>query len=324
MKKNTPTAKQGPVNDLGFGTTNSGGNRNMNKDGSFNVERTGTSRFRTYEIYHQLIAMSWGKFIFLLLMSYFVTNLFFAFIYYAIGVEHLSGISGDMDQLHKFAEAFFFSSQTLTTVGFGRIAPQGIPASTIAAIESMAGVLVFAIATGLLYGRFSRPQAKLIFSHNALVAPYKGNGHGLMFRIANLRRNQLIEVEVEVNIGFTEPGAKNRSFLKLPLERNKIALFPTSWTIVHPIDEESPLYNRSENELATMNLEIFVILKAFDDTFSQTVYSRSSYRADEIVFGAKFLPMFHQQENGTTLLDLSLIDAMEKAELPVMTAQIAE
>lgn len=310
-------------NDLGFGTA-AGGNRNMNKDGSFNVERTGEPFFRPYEIYHSLITMSWTKFILLVMTGYLLANLVFAFIYYFIGAEHLSMEAGKMSEAQKFWEVFFFSSQTLTTLGYGRIAPIGPTASSIAAIESMIGLLGFALATGILYGRFSRPEAKILFSHNLIIAPYK-NMTGLMFRMANIRRNQLIETEIDVNVGYTEPGEKVRSFVPLELERKKIALFPTSWTLVHPIDENSVFFERTDQELEDMKIEIFVTMKAFDDTFSQTIYARTSYRAHEIIRGAKFLPMFHQKENGRTVLDLRLIDAMERVELPnVQVTQLEE
>lgn len=312
-RKNTP-----PVNDLGFGTS-TGGNRNMNKDGTFNVERAGEPWFRPYEIYHSLITMSWAKFILLVFVTYFLINIIFAVIYYFIGIEHLSVDSSHMDLQHKFLEVFFFSSQTLTTLGYGRIAPVGALSSSVAAVESMLGLLGFALATGLLYGRFSRPEAKMVYSHHAVIAPYR-DGAGLMFRVSNLRRNQLIEVEVDVNLGFIDPGSDKRSFIALDLERKKINLFPTSWTIVHPIDENSPLFGKTQDELDAMKIEIYVIMKAFDDTFSQTIYSRTSYRAHEIVHGAKFLPMFHQQENGKTLLDLRLINAIEKVEIAVVKA----
>jgi inward rectifier potassium channel len=314
--------KQKTVNDLGFGTAGNGNNRNMNKDGSFNVERTGEPLFRSYEIYHSLITMTWTKFFVLVLSGYFIVNILFAFVYFSIGAENLSieGIE-KMTDGEKFAEVFFFSSQTLTTLGYGRIAPIGTMASSVASIESMIGLLGFALATGILYGRFSRPQAKLLYSENAVIAPYR-EGTGLMFRMANMRRNQLIEVEADVNVGFNHPETKARSFAALNLERKKIALFPTSWTLVHPIDEESPFYGKSSDELEKMNIEIFVLLKAYDDTFSQTVYSRTSYRATEIKYGAKFLPMFSQQSNGKTLLDLRLINAMETVKLPALNVQI--
>ena len=306
-------------NDLGFGKSGNK-SRNMNKDGTFNVVRTGEPRFRHYELYNRLITLSWTKFIFFIFLSYGIANLLFATIYYFIGAEKLSMDTSHMSEGEKFLEVFFFSSQTLTTLGYGRVAPIGALASTIAGIEAMMGLLGFALATGLLYGRFSRPHAKLLYSENAVIAPYRGIT-GLMFRLTNMRRNQLIEVEVDVTMGFFEPGSKVRSFLPLSLERKKINLFPTSWTVVHPIDEASPLYGKSAQDLHEMEVEMYVLLKAFDDTFSQTVYSRTSYRDSEIIYGAKFLPMFSQQENGKTLLDLRLINAMEKVELPVLAAQ---
>ncbi len=301
-------------NDIGFGKS-ANSTRNLNKDGTFNVERIGEPRFRHYEIYHRLITMSWTKFMSLIFASYLLVNFLFALMYYFMGAERLSMDTSHMHEGEKFMQSFFFSSQTLTTLGYGRIAPVGALASSISALEAMIGLLGFALATGLLYGRFSRPHARLLYSENAVVAPYR-EITGLMFRLTNLRRSQLIEVEVEVNIGYTEIGGKTRSFHQLPLERKKIPLFPTSWTIVHPIDESSPLYGKTSAELEEMKMEIFVLLKAFDDTFSQTVYSRTSYRASEIVVGAKFLPMFSVLENGKTLLDLRLISTIEKVELP--------
>ncbi len=313
--------KNNSSDDLGLGTK--GSDRNMNKDGSFNLERLGEPKFRPYEIFHELITMSWMKFIFLLLLGYFIANSIFAGIFYFIGVEHLSGIDPSISEIRKFFEAFFFSSQTLTTLGYGRVAPTGMAASSVAAIESMIGLLSFALATGLLYGRFSRPQAKLLYSEHAVIAPYK-DGHGLMFRAANMRRNQLIEVEVDITMAYYEKDSKIRSFIRLPLERNKINLFPTSWTIVHPIDENSPFLDLTENDIQELQVELIVLLKAFDDTFSQTIYSRTSFKAAEIKMGRKFIPMFKVMENGKTQLDLRLIDAMEKVELPQQKIMIAE
>lgn len=300
--------------DLGLGTRATSG-RGVNKDGSFNVERVGVPKFRYYEIYHSLISMSWGKFILLILLSYGIVNLLFASIYYFIGMEHLAGVSENGSSADRFLEAFFFSSQTLTTLGYGRISPVGTLASSVAAIESMLGLLGFALATGLLYGRFSRPQARILFSSQIVMAPYRDHA-GLMFRIVNQRSNQLIEVEAEVTLSYQEKDRKTRSFAALGLERKRINLFPLSWTIVHPVNEESPFYGMSEADIRDTDAEIIVLIKAFDDTFSQTIYSRSSYKPSELVWGAKFLPMFTQTEEGNTRLDLRLIDAVEKADLP--------
>jgi inward rectifier potassium channel len=303
------------ANDLGFGTKYST-DRSMNKDGSFNTRRIGESKFRFYEIYHELITMPWYKFFIIIVSAYFITNLIFATVYFSLGVEHLTGINLMADQFHQYLEAFFFSSQTLTTVGFGRLAPVGTITSAIAAIESMLGVLVFALATGLLYGRFSRPQAKVLYSENAIIAPYH-KGAGLMFRMANMHHNQLIEVEVSITLSYIQSGAKTRSFDRLKLERERINLFPTSWTIVHPIDQDSPFYNTTEHELKAMQPELIILLKAFDDTFSQTIYSRTSYHANEIIYGRKFLPMVHVDDNKKSVIDLRLINAMETVEVPV-------
>lgn len=302
-----------PNEDLGLGekvTTD----RIMNKDGSFFIERLGDPKFRFNEIYHDLITMPWPKFLLLIVSAYFCSNLLFATVYYTVGVEHLTGIDLQMSPFRKFLDAFFFSSQTLTTVGFGRIAPVGTITSIVAAIESMLGVLAFAIATGLLYGRFSRPQAKLLYSKNAIIAPYK-DGNALMFRLTNLRHNQLIEVEINVTVAYFDKKSKNRSFERLKLERDKVSLFPTSWTIVHPIDQESPFFVSDKNDLTNMKVEIIVLLKAFDDTFSQTIYSRTSYHFNEILWGKKFLPMFNVKSTGQTIINLSKIDLMEDKEI---------
>ncbi|MGL4597656.1 MAG: ion channel, partial [Bacteroidia bacterium] len=210
------------TDDLGLGTRD-GSARNVNKDGSFNVNRVGAEKFKPYEIYHLLISMSWRKFIFGILMLYLIMNLVFATIYYLVGVEHLAGIDLTGTEWQKFLDAFFFSSQTLTTLGYGRIAPVGSMASSVAAIESMFGLLGFALATGLLYGRFSRPEAKILYSTKAVIAPYR-NITAFMFRICNQRSNQLIEVEVEITLAFTEPGKTIRNYLPVPLERKKINL----------------------------------------------------------------------------------------------------
>lgn len=305
-------------NDLGFGTKNTD-SRSLNKDGSFNVKRIGLPRFRPYEWYDRLILMSWGKFLLMIVALYVLVNFIFAGLYVLIGVEHLAGIEGKTTG-ERFLDAFFFSSQTLTTLGYGRISPTGALASTVAAFESMLGLLGFAMATGLLYGRFSKPKANILYSTHAIIAPYRETQRGLMFRMTNKRSNQLIEVEVDVTIAMVEPGASNRSYYPLNLERKKINLFPLSWTLVHPIDENSPIYGMSEQDMIDQEVELFILVKAFDDSFSQTVYSRTSYLGKEIIWGAKFIPMFSLQADSSTNLDMRLIDAIEHVALPPLVA----
>jgi len=302
--------------DLGFGTKPTQSDaRFINKDGTFNVARKGSSRFiKNFEIYHKLISMSWPSFLLVVLLSYTILNFLFAFFYFSIGTSHLAGaIQGT--KYDEFMDAFFFSSQTITTLGYGRIAPVGFLANSIAALESMLGLLGFALATGLLYGRFSRPVAKILYSDSALIAPYKG-GKGFMFRLVNKRNNQLIESEVDVTLTMNKQkdGTTFRSYEPLKLEIKKINLLALSWTVVHPIDEESPLYNLTEEDLKKNDAEFIILLKAFDDTFSQNVYSRNSYKSPEIVWGAKFISMIETGESSFSL-DMSKINSYEKVQM---------
>ncbi len=212
-------------------------------------------------------------------------------------------------------EAFFFSSQTLTTLGYGRISPVGTLASAAAAVESMMGLLGFALATGLLYGRFSKPEARILYSHNAVIAPFKDKT-ALMFRIVNERKNQLIEVEASLTLSLKSDQVNVRRFLALTPDIKKINFFPLNWTIVHSIDEESPLFGLTEQEANDLDAEVIVLIKAFDDTFSQTVYSRSSYKYSEIIWGAKFKSMMELGTPQGTILHLDKLNDFEKVELP--------
>ena len=169
MRRKIVFNRQNEDKYTGFGSqAQAQGNRLVNKDGSFNVKRDGLPLFNRFNPFHDLILMSWMHFSLIIFAFYFTVNLIFAFIYFYIGIEHLGGIIGSTLK-DKFFEAFFFSTQTFTTVGFGRINPIGNAASTVAAIESLIGLMAFALATGLLYGRFSRPNVKLIRSENAVI-----------------------------------------------------------------------------------------------------------------------------------------------------------
>ena len=304
--------------DLGFGNNvnTSHHQRLMNRDGSSNVVREGLPWIRPMDAYNSLITMSWMKFHLIIIVSYTVINAFFAGIYVLIGPEHLRGI-GPNDDMNHFLSAFFFSAQTISTVGYGHISPHGVATSTVAAIESMLGLLGFALATGLLYGRFSKPTAKILYSDFALIAPYKG-GISFQFRLVNLKKNQLIENEIEVIFSCNEAdssGKIQRHFYPLKLERKQVSLLALSWTVVHPINEDSPVFNQSKADLEKCDAEIMVFLKAFDDTFSQTVHSRTSYKYFEIVWGGTFKPIFGPNEQGITTINISKVHDHEKVVL---------
>lgn len=303
--------KVNPENDLGFGPQPVIKSQPLiNKDGSVNVRRKGLSPFNTADNYHTLIKMSWGKFWVIILSGYLFANLFFASIYTLIGMDSLDGSTGT-NGLGHFLDAFFFSAQTISTVGYGHLSPHGVVANSVAAIESMIGLLAFALATGLLYGRFSKPSAKIVYSENLLVSPYRGDGKGLMFRMSNLRKNVLIDLEVEVVFSYNEivDGKATRRFFPLELERSKVSILTLNWTIVHPLDENSPLADITAEELERTQASFSVLLKAFDDTFSQTVHSRTSYTYADMVWDAKFVPMFERDEEGRIVLDMSKVSS---------------
>lgn len=300
-------------NDLGLGTKGTAGNfRSLNKDGTFNVTKTNVPLLDRFNFFHSLITMPWLKFFLIVLTGYLFANLLFATVYMLIGMEHLTGTSGETNAA-KFMEAFFFSSQTITTLGYGRVAPVGTLTNAIAAVESMLGLLAFALATGLLYGRFSKPSAKIKYSDHAVIAPYQ-NMNGFMFRVVNPRENQLLEVEVTVNLSMKRPNSELRDFFALELERPKVVFLPTVWTIVHPINSTSPLYQLTEAEVHEKDAEFIIMIKAFDESFSQTVYSRSSYKVGELKWGEKFVYIMEQKDDGVTV-DISRLDESNAAAL---------
>ncbi len=306
--------KKGEDKELGFGTkTSKQKSRLINKDGSFNVDRIEISRWTSISIYHALVSMSWRKFNFIVFLYFVIINLIFGSLYYFTGMEGLKGVEAT-NELDNFLEAFYFSTQTFSTVGFGRISPVGNLSSSIAAIESLVGLLGFALATGLLYGRFSRPVARLMFSKNAIIAPFK-EGKAFQFRLANKMRNsQISDMNCRVTVSKLEieNGQPIRRFRILELEVKNIIFFPMTWTINHPIDESSPLYGMTEQDMLEADLEFMISLSGFDDTFSQNVTSRHSYTHEELIYGAKWVSVFSTNENGQTSQDLNKLSSFEK------------
>ena len=308
--------KQDEFRELGFGNKVVESNqRLMNKDGSSNVRRKGLPFFQSVSIYQTLITMPWWKFNLLVFTFYITVNILFALVYYFVDPDHLNGMVYN-SEFEKFAEVFFFSAQSLTTVGYGRLNPSGYFDSTLASIESMIGLLGFALATGLLYGRFSRPLARILFSKNMVVAPYKGIT-ALMFRVANRTKSELVDIQASVILSYViqENGKPIRKFSNLKLELTKVNLLSTSWTIVHPIDEESPLYNWKEADFKKNDLEVPALLQAYEETFSQTVHTRTSYTNEELQYGAKFESVMEAGPNGSITIALDKIDNFVRVDL---------
>lgn len=310
--------RRNSMNNTGLdNTTGNSSGRNFNKDGRSNVRRSGLGYFSTVSLFHTLINMRFTHFIFMAFASYVFINILFAALYFIIGTEQITGISGHTP-FEKFLSCFFFSAQTITTVGYGQMHPNTILANALSTFEAVFGWMAFAVLTGLIYGRFSKPKAYLIFSENVLISPYK-NGKAVMFRLAPYKNNNLTEAEVTLSVALKveEHGKMVSKFLPLKVELPKIMALPLNWTIVHAIDEESPFYNLSLQEFQDKSVEILVFVKAFDEHFSNTVQQRTSYLAGEFVYGAKFNQMFRQSEDKkSTLLELDKISDFHLVELP--------
>ena len=288
--------------------------RAINKDGQFNVRRTGGT-WRDVHLYLLLINMSWPAFIAVVVLVYVVLNLIFAGLYAAIGMENIKGTEAPNTGL-QFLNIVFFSAHTLSTVGYGNMWPGGPAANTVAALEALVGLMVFAIATGLLFGRFSRPSARIGFSERMIMAPYM-DGTSLQCRLVNRRSNNVINLEARVLLMTVESngGRPQRRFTVLELERNQVLFLALTWTVVHPIDEKSPLYGKTAEDLERLQAELMILLSGFDDTFGQTVHTRYSYRYDEIVWGAKFAPAFEIDEEGELVIEVDRVSAIEPAPL---------
>jgi inward rectifier potassium channel len=303
--------------DLGLGSVISRESRRrlLNRDGSFNVIREGLGLHETLAPYHFLLSISWSGFIAVVALLYLVLNIVFAVAYVACGADALAGPGSHMLG-GRFSQAFFFSIQTFATIGYGQIGPNGLGANIIVTIEALVGLMYQALATGLLFARFARPTAAILFSEHAIVAPY-ADMQALEFRIANQRRrNEIIELEAQVLYTAFEADGRGglvRRYRLLPLERNKVTFFPLTWTIVHPIDEHSPLAGKTREDLEQVQAEILVLLTGVDETYAQTVHARTSYRADEIIWNAKFRSVFRGESPSQLLsVDVSRVHDVEK------------
>jgi inward rectifier potassium channel len=298
-------------NDLGLGTKITENNiRLISKQGNYRITRKGDNSWT--HPYQALVEMPWSHFLLCTVLFYACINFIFAMLYMAIGTH---GLSGEVypDFWQNFEKAYFFSAQTFTTVGYGAVAPVCISANGLAAMEALVGLMVFALATGLFYARFSRPSIKIGYSEKILITPYKGIT-ALMFRIVNQQHTQVIEVEVQVTMSYLEVinGTKQRLYKTLSLERNRVSLFPMNWTIVHPIDEDSPMSGWSKEALKEKSIEIIIFIKAYDATFAQQIHSNGSYIFDEFVWDKKFASMYYADEElGTTILEMDKLNLLE-------------
>jgi inward rectifier potassium channel len=298
-------------NDTGFGSNaeNYGG-RFVNKDGSFNVQKEGLPFWERFSMFHTMINLSTWKFLSIIVIAFILINLFFTLLFWVIGVPEFTGIITESNW-HVFRELYFFSTETFSTVGYGRVNPVGGWANFVAAADALTGSLFFALVTGLIYGRFSKPKAFIAFTKHALISPYK-EITGLMFRFVTYKNDHtLTDVEVKVNLSLLvqEDNKSVYKFFELPLERTKVESLPMNLTIVHPIDEKSPVYGLSIEDMKSGDFEVYVSVKAYDDGYSSNVLQRTSYTYDEIIFNAKFVQMYRESEDGrTTIIELDKLN----------------
>jgi inward rectifier potassium channel len=293
----TGTSEADTASDFGLGdkVARSSGTRLINNDGTFNVVRRGHSTFAPYQ---NLVEMSWWQFLAIMLAAYIFVNVIFTVGFLLIGTDSLSNITQSDPFWYRFLGAFFFSVQTFTTVGYGSLAPIGIAANTLAAFVALFGWIALAVATGLFYARFARPQRLILFSNKAIIAPYQ-NGLSLQFRIANKRDSNLINLNARVVLTWLE--GDRRRFAPLKLERDNVPLFPLNWTIVHPIDKNSPINGWTKQDCCRLRSELLITVDGYDETFAQAVHINNSYIYDEIEWNVRFEPMYFEEENTTEL-----------------------
>jgi len=296
------TAKpvEDPSSDLGFGRVVSEQRalRLLNRDGSFNVQRRGRGLL-AFLSYSNLVSTSWPRFFLFVAIVYLSLNGCFALFYLACGPH---GLFSALDTgLHSpLLMAFFFSIHTSATIGYGSVVPVGLASNTLVALESVVSLLGLAVVTGLVFARFSRPTADILFSQTAVMS-WVGNLRAFQFRIINVRNNQIIDLHVRLLVSRFELNASGiavRRYYPLKLEREGVVFFPLSWTIVHTIDQDSPLYGVTQDELCASGSEFLILLTGMDETFSQVVNARTSYRASEVLWDAKFSDIFVYDPGG--------------------------
>jgi inward rectifier potassium channel len=315
FQQRSPFANTNPdkEDDFGFGSrvAEETAVRLVNRNGTFNVSRWGLSFLHSLSLYHALLTMTWTRFILVAFTAFSIVNAAFAGLLMLAGPDALVGGSATTTA-GRFMDAFFFSAQTFTTVGYGGIHPGNRLAVVLSALDAFMGLLTFALAAGLVFARFSRPTARIRFSKNAVIAPYNDIS-AFEFRIANVRRGHLIEVDAKVGLRLTltQNGRHIPRFYSLDLEREKVAFFPLHWTIVHPIDDDSPLGELDERALEETQAEFIIQVTAIDETSSQVVHARSSYRFDEVKSGYRFTNILEPTRDGQVHIDLHRLDEIE-------------
>jgi inward rectifier potassium channel len=279
-------------------------------DDGYEVVRIGRRHFWISDLYIELLSMPWIFFFVFIILVYFTSNLVFAELYF----HDLSGIENARP--NSFIDMFFFSVQTMSTIGYGKLTPVDNFTNSIVTVEALWGFTFFAFIAALAFARFSRPTARVLFSNIAVISNYEGKPH-LKIRVANQRTNRIVGVSVNMVLlrdGVTKEGYRMRRFYDLKLVRDRVPLLQLTWTLLHPIDEKSPLYGATAESLQANQDEIIVSLSGYDETLSQTIHARHSYIEDEIECNAFFEDVITRREDGRVEVNYNLFHSFRPAE----------
>jgi inward rectifier potassium channel len=270
----------------------------MKKPDIFKIIKKNSPEGEQWDLYHNLLKISWVKVFLVYVVAFLTVNLVFASLYLLVPGS-ISSPAND------FTSAYFFSVQTFSTVGYGIIAPVSLYGNIIVVLEIMTGVVSMAVTTGLVFAKFSRPSAKIIYSKNMLLTKFDGD-NVLMFRMANARSNNIISANVELHYIYSTISPEGVSivrFLPLKLIKNYSPVFSLTWSVFHIVDAESPFFGKKPEEIKALTNELVVILKGTDGTFSQNIYDMYRYQIDDILFNQYFVDVLERLENGTRVID---------------------
>ena len=299
------------IKDPGIGNASSEhAKRMMNPDGTFNLKYINKPR-KFSEAYHYLVNITWFHFFTLIFVFGFLINAVFALLYILIGIEQITPSTGEF--VLDFYNAFFFSTQTFTTLGYGVMAPHGIPSGFISSFEAFLGLLLFAFATGLIYGRFSKPRSATLFSKNLIIRDFN-NGRAIMFRLVNHRKTIMIYPKITVTLSLSVKNASGdyiNNFYNLKLERDSINYLPTTWTVVHELDCDSPLSEYSNEDIKKLHGELLIMISYYDESFNQEVHQMHSYVLNEVQIDFKFKKAQYFNKAGELVLDYKCFDVIE-------------
>ena len=270
--------------------------------GDIDVIKLGTQRFSLSDPYYFVLTIHWGAFFALVVSFYLTVNLLFATLYW-LGSPCIANARPGV-----FRDLFFFSIETFATVGYGVMSPQSLYGHIVSSVEIVFGMLSMAVITGLMFTRFSRPRARLMFSRIAVVSPHFSEHPALMLRIANQRHQVIADAQAKLTLlrsRTTATGGVMRRFVDLPLERSEAPMLALSWTLIHPIDANSPLHGMTAADMAADEMALIVSINGYDESISSPITARHTYATDAVIFGHEFVDILCELDDGRIALDLT-------------------